>query len=263
MIPRRYIEEWKLHAPWPDNAQVEQDLVIERALVELFTDDMLHEHLAFRGGTALHKLYLSPQVRYSEDIDLVQVKEGAIGPILKRIRDRMKFLGLKRTVMPRAHNNTIIYRFDSEIAPVINMRLKIEINCKEHFSVFGYENFPFVVDNGWFKGKCTLHTYLPEELLGTKLRALYQRRKGRDLFDLYWALENIALDTGKIIECYKAYMDFSVAQPPTQKMFILNIDEKMKDPEFTKDISFILRPGVEYDNERAYELVKSKLLERI
>lgn len=69
MIPRRYILEWKEFAPWPDDAQVEQDLVIERALVEIFSDEFLSEHLAFRGGTALHKLFLKPQVRYSEDID--------------------------------------------------------------------------------------------------------------------------------------------------------------------------------------------------
>jgi len=83
MIPRRYIEEWKAVAPWPHDAQVEQDLVIARALVEIFSDDLLKKSLAFRGGTALHKLYLQPQVRYSEDIDLVQINSEPINPILK------------------------------------------------------------------------------------------------------------------------------------------------------------------------------------
>ncbi|KKR74282.1 MAG: Nucleotidyl transferase, PF08843 family [Parcubacteria group bacterium GW2011_GWB2_40_8] len=73
MIPQRYLEEWKTQAPWPANAQVEQDLIITRALVEIFSDDLLKNALAFRGGTALHKLYLQPQARYSEDIDLVQI----------------------------------------------------------------------------------------------------------------------------------------------------------------------------------------------
>lgn len=45
MIPRRYIEEWKAVAPWPNDAQVEQDLVIARALVEIFSDDLLKNHL--------------------------------------------------------------------------------------------------------------------------------------------------------------------------------------------------------------------------
>ena len=86
MIPQRYIEEWKINAPWPDNAQVEQDLIIERALVEIFADELLKDNLAFRGGTALHKIYLKPQARYSVDIDLVQTKEGPIKPLLVGLR---------------------------------------------------------------------------------------------------------------------------------------------------------------------------------
>ena len=73
---------WSEFAPWTDYAMVEQDLIISRALVEIFSDEFLSEQLAFRGGTALHKLYLSPQVRYSEDIDLVQINPGPIKPIL-------------------------------------------------------------------------------------------------------------------------------------------------------------------------------------
>jgi predicted nucleotidyltransferase component of viral defense system len=115
MIPQRYLEEWKSQAPWPTNAQVEQDLIITRALVEIFSDDLLKNALAFRGGTALHKLYLQPQARYSEDIDLVQINSEPINPILKQIRERLSFLGTKRTVKQHIHNNTIIYRFDTSV----------------------------------------------------------------------------------------------------------------------------------------------------
>ena len=143
MIPQRYIEEWKENAPWPTYAQVEQDLIIARTLVEIFSDDLLKTSLAFRGGTALHKLYLPPQVRYSEDIDLVQINSEPINPILKRIRERLSFLGIKRTVKQHIHNNTIIYRFNTEVQPVINMRLKIEINTHEHFNVLGLKEIPY------------------------------------------------------------------------------------------------------------------------
>jgi len=36
MLPRRYIEEWKKFAPWPEDSQVEQDLVIEVTVVFKF-----------------------------------------------------------------------------------------------------------------------------------------------------------------------------------------------------------------------------------
>jgi predicted nucleotidyltransferase component of viral defense system len=114
MIPQRYIEEWRAVAQWPMDSQVEQDLVITRAIIEMYLDDLLQNSLAFRGGTALHKLYLTPQIRYSEDIDLVQINSEPIHPILKRMREKLSFLGTKRTVKQHIHNNTVIYRFDSE-----------------------------------------------------------------------------------------------------------------------------------------------------
>ena len=85
MINRTAIQQWSEHAPWIDNAQIEQDLIICRALVSIFSDEFLASQLAFRGGTALHKLYLSPQPRYSEDIDLVQITPGPIKPIMYRL----------------------------------------------------------------------------------------------------------------------------------------------------------------------------------
>ena len=77
MISGAYIKEWRQKVPWSQNDQVEQDLIICRALVEIFRHPDLTDNLAFRGGTALFKLHLPP-VRYSEDIDLVQVHPGPI-----------------------------------------------------------------------------------------------------------------------------------------------------------------------------------------
>jgi predicted nucleotidyltransferase component of viral defense system len=263
MIPQRYLEEWKLYAPWPTDAQVEQDLIIGRSLVELFTDELLNSSLAFRGGTALHKLYLQPQTRYSEDIDLVQIKSEPINPILKPIRERLSFLGTKRTVKQHIHNNTIVYRFDTSVQPVIKMRLKIEINTREHFHVLGLKQIPFKIDNGWFSGESGLTSYELEELLATKLRALYQRRKGRDLFDLYWAMKNNQVDAEKIIHCYKTYMKFSVGSTPSQKQFIVNMQEKMEDKEFLLDIRSIHKPGIQFDNNEAWKIVRKELIERM
>jgi predicted nucleotidyltransferase component of viral defense system len=82
MIPRDYITAWRAKVAWVEDSQVEQDLIISRALVEIFSERELASSLAFRGGTALHKLHFRPAARYSEDLDLVQVEAGAIGPVL-------------------------------------------------------------------------------------------------------------------------------------------------------------------------------------
>ncbi|MBL0006867.1 MAG: nucleotidyl transferase AbiEii/AbiGii toxin family protein [Saprospiraceae bacterium] len=261
MIPQAFITEWSNQVPWQTNEQVEQDLVICRALVEIFSDPFLGEQLAFRGGTALHKLYLHPQPRYSEDIDLVQIHSGPIKPIVLRLQERLSFLGIA-SVNQTGINTTLKYRFTSEIPPAINLKLKIETNGREHFTILGFQKMPFLVNSSWFEGACDLTTYRLEELLGTKMRALYQRSKGRDLFDMYKALHTVPdIDVDSIMSCYKAYMEFSVGKLPSLKEYLNNLDRKMNNPEFLGDTVAILRPAEAYDPQQAYSLIKSNLLE--
>ncbi len=261
MIPQAFITEWSNNVPWQNNEQVEQDLVICRALVEIFKDEFLADSLAFRGGTALHKLYLLPQSRYSEDIDLVQVRSEPIKETIQRLQKALSFLG-KSNVTPRKDNNTIYYKFESEFPPIQKLKLKVETNCREHFSTLGWKKKPFSVSSEWFKGDCTLTTYSLKELLGTKLRALYQRRKGRDLFDLWKALSAANVNPELVIKCYKEYMSFSLEKAiPTKKQFILNLEAKRNDSEFLGDTVALLRPKEMYDQDVAFELVLKHLVE--
>lgn len=121
---------------------------------------------------------------------MVQIRPEPIKETIHRLQARLSFLG-DCTVAQKANNNTLKYRFESEFPPVQYLRLKIETNFREHFTVLGYQQFPFEVKSSWFTGSCNITTYRLEELLGTKLRALYQRRKGRDLYDLYNALVQV------------------------------------------------------------------------
>lgn len=158
MIPKPYIAKWQTFAPWQEFYQVEQDLVISRVLVELFADDFLRENLAFRGGTALHKLFLSPPPRYSEDIDLVQTQPGPIKPIMERIGEVIAFFEENRSTEKRGHGTKALYRFYSE-HDAIKLRLKLEINCWEHFSVLGWTQVPLTIENEWFSGSANIQTY--------------------------------------------------------------------------------------------------------
>lgn len=262
MIPKFAIDQWNSLVPWTDRHKVEQDLLICRALVAIYSDEYLAHHLAFRGGTALHKLYLHPQPRYSEDIDLVQVETGPIKETYDRIREVLAFLGEPK-VKQKKHNNTLIFRLDSDGVPSLPLHLKVEINCKEHFSVLPMVRIPFKVDSMWFSGEAEILTYQLDELVGTKLRALYQRLKGRDLYDLYVALTKGKVDDEKVIECYKRYMGFVVEHLPTWKEFMLNMDEKMQNTEFIGDVSQLLRVGDNFDPVIGYALVKERLIDRL
>ena len=86
MIPAQNIVAWGNVVPWAEQRQVEQDLIISRALVEIFSDEILRDALRFRGGTVLNKLHFPAPLRYSEDIDLIRTFAGPIGPILNQSR---------------------------------------------------------------------------------------------------------------------------------------------------------------------------------
>src|SRR5699024_4799763 len=242
MIPQSYVTAWRKQAPWQENYQVEQDLIIQRALIALFNDKFIRERLAFRGGTALHKLFLSPASRYSEDIDLVQIKAEPFGPIIDRFREQLSFLGKPR-IKQKEHNNTIIYRILSE--DDVPIKLKIEVNTREHFSVYGLQDIPVQLDSEWGNGEALVPTYGLDELLATKLRALYQRKKGRDLFDLWYALNNANVNIEKVIEAFHHYMS-EEGNTVTQKEFLENMDKKIEDLDFIGDMNGLLRSGITY-----------------
>jgi hypothetical protein len=182
-----------------------------------------------------------------------------INETIDTIREALSFLGEPK-IKQKAHNNTLIFRFDSEISPVVPIRLKVEINTREHFNVLELIYHDFRVSNQWFSGSCKTTTYQLEELLGTKLRALYQRRKGRDLFDLYKALSTQNLIVENILHCYHEYIGFVVDNPPTQKEYVQNMELKIRDGEFLDDTNLLLRLDDKYNPGEAWELVKNKLI---
>ena len=259
MIPRDYITTWRAQAPWVEDFQVEQDLIISRALVEIFSHPLLAKRLAFRGGTALYKLHLRTAARYSEDIDLVQVNAGPAGPIMDALREVLDpWLGNPQWKQTEGRV-TFVYRFDSEDARPVRLHLKVEINSREHFSVYGFTKVTIAVDSRWFTGAADIATYELDELLGTKLRALYQRKKGRDLFDLAVALESWNTDPARIIAAFLEYMDRG-GHYVTRAVFEQNFAAKLRDPQFASDIGPLLLPGYNWNLEAAAGSISAALI---
>lgn len=259
MIPRADIVEWRSTAPWISDAQIEQDLLLCRSIVELFSHNSLKGKIAFRGGTALHKLYMSPAQRYSEDIDLVQVKAGPAGPLMDAIQEALNpFLGGPQWDN-KENSLNMTYRVQSELPPVMTLHLKVEVNTREHFTVQGLRQLPFSVASRWFTGECVVTTYSLDELLGTKLRALCQRRKGRDLFDLWLGLKQKNVEPGAIVSAFHAYLH-AHGLSVTKTDFVANMTEKMKRKDFLSDTSPILRPGLEYNPKEAWIKIRDDVL---
>ena len=154
---------------------------------------------------------------------------------------------------------TFDYRFDSEDAPPLRLRLKVEINSREHFTVFGRKTIPFAVDSRWFQGSTKIVTYELEELLGTKLRALYQRKKGRDLFDLAAALEATTVNPARVVEAFTAYMK-NEGKHVTRALFERNLAAQRKSAQFSADIAPLLASGYTWDKDRAAETVSTRMI---
>ncbi|HEY2416070.1 MAG TPA: nucleotidyl transferase AbiEii/AbiGii toxin family protein [Pirellulaceae bacterium] len=176
MIPLAHIQQWTAHAPWPDLRQVEQDLIICRAMCDLFNHPQLQGNIAFRGGTAIHKLLFGKPLRYSEDIDLVQTQPKPIGSIIDGVRDALSWLGkCNRDQAP--HTTHLIFKFTPDAGGTL--KLKIEINTREHQNLYDLKTYPFEVNSDWHQAKADIVSFEPEELFGTKLRALLQRHKNQ------------------------------------------------------------------------------------
>jgi len=113
LIPQAYLHAWSAKAPWPDLRQVEQDLMICRALCDLFNAPALRGKVAFRGGTAINKLLFQQPLRYSEDIDLVQMQPAPIGRTVDAIRNAPAWLG-KCNREQAGHSMHLVFKFAPE-----------------------------------------------------------------------------------------------------------------------------------------------------
>jgi predicted nucleotidyltransferase component of viral defense system len=253
VLPRVDIVRWRAVAPWADDDDVEQDLVITLAVFDIFRDETLKSALAFRGGTALHKLHLPPAARYSEDIDLVQREPGPIGPTLSRLRRVLGWIGPARS--DTGEHPKLTLTFETEAGA--RRRVKLEINSHEHFGhvvprLYAVPDLP--VGNS-----AVVHTYELDELLATKLRALYQRRKGRDLFDLWWANEQADPDPARIVALLLEYQ--AAAGRPMIRASELRANLAAKRvPSFLDEVRPLLRPAVAYDPAAALDWVEATFL---
>ncbi|OGT05700.1 MAG: hypothetical protein A2103_02030 [Gammaproteobacteria bacterium GWF2_41_13] len=235
-------------------------MIISRALVALYSHPKIKNNLIFRGGTCLNKLILKKQARYSEDVDLVQKNSEPIGDTISAIRSVLdSWLGEpKRKLTERSVK--LIYSYQSSEALVA--KLKIEINTTEHYHFLNHITVPYQVNSGWFSGKAEITTYQINELMGSKLRALYQRRKGRDLFDMWLMLENEHLAIDKLIKVFQGHCT-NAQQIVTRTMFEKNLAEKAKHEDFRTEVKTLITADTNWDFEKAYTTVLHKVIARL
>jgi len=260
--------------PWPSLLQVEQDLLLCRAMAALFADNFLSGQLAMRGGTLLHKVHLAPAARYSEDIDLVVVGarpedhirralRRVLGPVLGQPRHsawEWVKLAVRNAVRP-SKVLRMTYAVPSVVEPGEELGIVVEANVTErtpHRPIaemrFG---FPFRSE----RIETAVRGYEINEMLGTKMRALFQRRRGRDLFDLYRAMTmaGVGFEASAVIDSFRHYLEKEDTRASRTEFSSL-LDDYLVDPGFLSDMDDLLRQGIDYDPLEAGEAVQRTLL---
>ncbi|MCA9804009.1 MAG: nucleotidyl transferase AbiEii/AbiGii toxin family protein [Cyanobacteria bacterium HKST-UBA02] len=248
MIPQAYLQEWSSKAPWPNPGQIEQDLIICRALCDLFNSPALNGKIAFRGGTAINKLLFGKPLRYSEDIDLVQIQAEPIRETLDAVRESLAWLG-KFSYSQAQHSTHLVFKFSPESAPDTMLKVKVEINTREHAHLYDLKNYPLGIESSWYSARSEIVSFQPEEIFGTKLRALLQRRKNRDLFDLNEGLKQLSLKPDRVIACFEHYLAIQ-EQSITRAIAEQRMLEKLQ-RSLTEDVVPLLPAGTTFTEDDA------------
>jgi predicted nucleotidyltransferase component of viral defense system len=256
VVPAAQITQWRQTAPWAADDDVEQDLVICRSIVDIFNTPFLRERLAFRGGTALHKLILTPATRYSEDIDLVFLAQEGVGAVFDATRKALSWVNPK----PKTNiGRFVAMYFPFQTTAGSTRRLKIETATKESFSASRVIDRSFSVKSAFFEGSADVRTYSIEELLATKLRALYERKKGRDLYDLWWAAQEKSVDFDRVYEIFLEYWANDGKKPLPRRIVRANMEEKRREAVFA-DVKPLLTTNAAYDDAAAFAWFEKTVL---
>jgi predicted nucleotidyltransferase component of viral defense system len=262
VIPADAITAWGTNRPWPAPGAIEQDLLLGHAIVEIYRHPLLADELVFRGGTCLHQVHLRAPRRYSEDLDFVRRTHGPIGPVFDALRDVAADMGMAVYARDVTDHPKMKWRGPATHDPNIGLKIKVEINTHETSPAADLIRIPFSVHSpSYFTGSADVLTFTPAELVATKIRALYQRKKGRDLFDLWLALTEMKVPPAEILTCFPPYRPDA---PFDSAHAVRNLTEKLADRTFVEDLSLLVASWpADYDIQAAGRLVMDEVLSQV
>ncbi len=169
-------------------------------------------------------------------------------------------LALRNTVKP-SRVLRMTYSLPSIIESGRMLDIVVEANVTERKPHFPVVAIPFSFPFRDKSVQTQIKGYDIHEMLGTKMRAMFQRRRGRDLFDLYWALTKSTspIQPAGIIESFQHYMKQEGTKAGRAE-FIGILDAHLRDRGFCSDMEPLLRTGISYDPQVAGLYVKTNLL---
>jgi len=240
---------WKIHHPWADDDQVEQDLIMTRVAIEIAEHPALRDRLAWRGGTCLHKLFLPKALRFSEDLDYVAYDLSIEANDMRMLRTGLRDVAESVELSVAKNARTTRTRLTEHLGYVDHRgqqrRLKVEINLDEVPAVHPLDRRRLGAVSDWWSGSADLLTFEPVELIATKFRALAQRSKGRDINDLDVAHRQLALDNALLGKAAAHYLFYADVHPGE---FRARLAAHLGDPDFVVDVAaYLIDPATAGD----------------
>ncbi len=252
----RLIRNWADERAIPDLTLAELDYRLTYALGAIYTDPFLAARLCLKGGTVLNKLCFPTLSRLSVDLDF-----NAVGPKAQVLAERSRVITQLATLFAEQNAGyTVTHDFRYEQTNIVahyaplsggpRQRLKLEISTVERVPILGRTARPLILPDG---ASVSIATYHLEELTATKIRALYARRKGRDIYDL-WRIASLDLDERAVrkLTLYYFYHAKMMFHYPT---FLANVEEKLRHHGFGDDVRGLIRVGQEFDWSEACRAV--------
>lgn len=253
------IKKWSAEIGIADLGFSELDMRLLNALNVIYSDKFLASRLYLKGGTAINKLYLQKTARLSVDLDFNSIgrKEDVMAE-RNKVRDKIMLLLREQDedyIMKKkdTYEQTTIKVGYAPVFGPSKQYMKLEISNIERFPVLGKAMKEFKVPDS--EDIIKINTYVIEELIATKLRALYDRLKGRDIYDLYF-LSSFDFDRIYVrkLVLYYFYRSKKIFDP---KLFFKNISDKFMSGRYVDDVFTFIRADVPFSIDKGVERLLS------
>lgn len=178
---------------------------------KIIYDSPLKDKLIFKGGTALYHTYL-PQLRFSEDLDFSANQKPLTLEAVRAVFASTDYLSIKKDYLSGA---TIKIEKLQYTGPLMQPNsLKVEIDFLQNVllppQVLKYNNVWGI--------ECIVRVMDIKEIAAEKIRAMSDRARYRDFYDLFLLLEKYSLDLTEIV----GYIKQKEIRKPITKTSIKN-----------------------------------------
>ncbi|PKO23993.1 MAG: nucleotidyl transferase AbiEii/AbiGii toxin family protein [Chloroflexi bacterium HGW-Chloroflexi-1] len=176
---------------------IEKDYVLTWTLLAI-AESPLRNRLAFKGGTALKKVYV-PDYRFSEDLDFTLLDNisnaeltAAVETLFAWLRREVNItLAVRRVEIHQTGNPAIYLNYGGPLGGDVSSRFFKTDFTRDEVLLFPLVEAPLHVPYSDCRSRNqTLRVYSPEEILAEKLCALLGRTEPRDLYDVHYILEH-------------------------------------------------------------------------